>query len=300
MSILIYFSIPAFLLLILAEWLRARHIQQPIYQAADSAACLAMGAGNVVIAALLKTFSLALLFLVYEFRLFDLPTGALWVWLLLFFAEDLTYYVFHRVHHESRLFWAAHVNHHSSEQYNLAVALRQSWTTPLTSIPFWLPLALLGFHPLMIITMKAISLLYQFWIHTRLINRLGPLEWFWNTPSHHRVHHGSNQQYIDKNYGGMLIIWDRLFGSFAAEDERVRYGLSKNITSFNPLKIAFHEFQAMAGDMRNANGAGNKLALLFRHPGWRPAGTATQATKANQAPEATPASEPSPPANQQP
>ncbi len=271
MSTLIYFAIPAFVVLIAAEWLRARQLQQEFYENADTMACLAMGLGNVVIAALVKGLSLGLLFVVYEYRLFDLA-NVWWVWLLLFFAEDLVYYVFHRVHHESRFFWAAHVNHHSSEQYNLAVALRQSWMTPLTSIPFWLPLALIGFHPLMILTMKAFSLLYQFWIHTRLIKRLGPLEWFWNTPSHHRVHHGSNPQYIDCNYGGFLIIWDRLFGSFVPESESVKFGLTKNINTHNPLRIAFHAYQSLGSDLRRVPGWRNKAALLLRRPGWQPAG----------------------------
>ena len=275
MSPIILFAIPAFGLLILAEWWRATKLQRDIYEIRDTAANLSMGVGNVLIASFVKAGTVALYFVIYEFRIFDLPTGfsaaTLWVWPLLILAEDFCYYWFHRIHHESRLFWAAHVNHHSSQRYNYAVALRQSWTTPITGMPFWLILPLIGFHPLMIVTAQAISLIYQFWIHTQLINRLGPLEWVFNTPSHHRVHHGANPQYIDKNYGGILIIWDRLFGSFEPEHEPVRYGLTKNIKSHNPLHIAFHAWQGMFRDIALPNTWKNRLGLIFKRPGWRPA-----------------------------
>jgi sterol desaturase/sphingolipid hydroxylase (fatty acid hydroxylase superfamily) len=159
-----------------------------------------------------------------------------WTYALLFLADDFAYYWFHRIHHEVRVFWASHVVHHSSEHYNLSTALRQTWT-PMTALPFWAPLALLGFPPWMILTQQAISLIYQFWIHTERVKKMPAwFEFFFNTPSHHRVHHGSNEVYLDRNYGGILIVWDRLFGSFQGETERVRYGLTKNIRSFRPTK----------------------------------------------------------------
>ena len=198
---------------------------------------------------------------------------------MLLFAEDLCYYWFHRIHHEVRFLWAAHVNHHSSQHYNLSTALRQPLLTPLTGPIFWAPLALLGFPPWMILTAQAWSLLYQFWLHTEAVDRLGPLEWILNTPSHHRVHHGKNVPYLDKNHGGIFIIWDRLFGTFAPEDERVVYGLTKDITTFNPLRIGFHEVAAIARDVARAPTLGAKLGYVVRPPGWSHDGSTQTATQ---------------------
>lgn len=266
MSFLIYFSIPAFLILIGLELWVARRRGLQLYEGKDTAACLSMGLGNVIIAALVKTVTIGLLFWVYEQRVFTVPVTAWWAWLLLLFAEDFCYYWFHRFHHEVRFGWAAHVNHHSSLHFNLAVALRQSWTTPITGFIFWWPLALLGFHPLMILTQQAISLLYQFWIHTQTVRSLGPLEWVLSTPSHHRVHHGANPEYLDRNYAGIFIIWDRLFGTFEPERAPVRYGLVHNIDTYNPLRIAFHEWAAMGRDALSAGGWRQRLAKVFGRP----------------------------------
>lgn len=270
MSTLIYYAIPFFALLIALEAAYDRYRKTSLYETRDTLADLAMGIGNVAISIAWKSVAVALSFALYEFRLFDLPLDALWVWLLLLVAEDFCYYWFHRVHHECRAGWAAHVNHHSSEHYNLAVALRQSWTTPFTGLVFWMPLALLGFHPLMILTQQAVSLIYQFWIHTQTIGRLGPLEWIMNTPSHHRVHHGINDQYIDRNYGGIFILWDRLFGTFEPEGEPVRFGITHQLNTFNPIRIAFHEWAAIAKDVGGARNLKERLGFLFKHPGWRP------------------------------
>jgi sterol desaturase/sphingolipid hydroxylase (fatty acid hydroxylase superfamily) len=272
MATILYYTVPVFLALIVLEMAIARRRGLALYEKRDTLADLVMGMGNVMISVVWKGVALALAFVIYEYRLFDLPVDAPWVWLLLLVAEDFCYYWFHRVHHECRAGWAAHVNHHSSRHYNLAVALRQSWTTPMTGMVFWLPLPLLGFHPLMILTQQAVSLIYQFWIHTQMIGRLGPLEYAMNTPSHHRVHHGINQQYIDRNYGGIFIVWDRLFGTFAAEDEAVRYGITHQLATFNPIRIAFHEWVAMLGDIRRAANLKQRLGYLLRHPGWAPRG----------------------------
>lgn len=274
MDNLILFAIPAFVILIALEaWHAYRH-QRDIYELKDTVACLSMGLGNVVISAACKLAIFALALMIWEHaRLFSIPSSGIalwWVIPLLIICEDFCYYWFHRFHHESRLGWAAHVNHHSSQRYNLAVALRQSWTTPITGFVFWLPLPFLGFHPILVIFAQAISLLYQFWIHTQSIDRLGPFEWFMNTPSHHRVHHGANPEYIDKNYAGIFIVWDKLFGTFAPEQAPVQYGLTKNITSYNPLTIAFHEWQALAHDIRAANNWQNRWRTLWRRPGWQP------------------------------
>ena len=174
------------------------------------------------------------------------------------------------------MLWASHVPHHSSQRYNLSTALRQSWT-PFTGLPFYLPLAFF-FSPAQIATAYGINLLYQFWIHTELIDRLGPLEWVFNTPSHHRVHHGANVQYLDRNYGGILILWDRWFGSFEPERERVRYGLTKNIGSFNPVYAAFHEFAAVLRDAFRAGSLRDAFGYLLQPPGWKPNGAGATAT----------------------
>ena len=206
----------------------------------------------------------------YELTPLRLDPGDWGVWVLLFFADDVSYYWFHRVSHESRVFWASHVVHHSSEHYNLSTALRQTWV-PMTYFPFWLWLPLVGFPVWMVLLAQAWSLIYQFWIHTERIRKLPrPLEYVLNTPSHHRVHHGSNEVYLDKNYGGILIIWDRIFGTFTREGERVRYGLTKNIRTFSPVKVAFHEYGAMWGDLKRARSWRERLGVLFKGPGWRP------------------------------
>jgi sterol desaturase/sphingolipid hydroxylase (fatty acid hydroxylase superfamily) len=214
MSVLIYIAIPIFLLTIAIErqWAKAHRGDRNIkgYSRPDTLASLAMGIGNVIIAGGTKLVTAALMIFLYEYRLFTLP-AAWWTFVLLFFAEDLCYYAFHRASHEVRFFWAAHINHHSSQHYNLSTALRQSWTTPFTGPLFWIPLPLLGFAPWMVLTQQAISLLYQYWIHTEAIGRMP--RWFeavLNTPSHHRVHHGANARYLDRNHAGILIIWDKL------------------------------------------------------------------------------------------
>lgn len=273
MSVLIYLAIPVFLitLAIEAAWARHRKGDPRIigYATKDTFASLAMGLGNVGIAAVTKLGTFALMTWLYQYRVATLP-NLWWTWLLLFFAEDFCYYWFHRASHEVRALWAAHVNHHSSEHYNLSTALRQSWTTPFTAPAFWLVLPLLGFAPWMVFTQQAISLLYQYWIHTEAIDRLpAPLEFVFNTPSHHRVHHGSNPEYLDRNHGGILIIWDRLFGTFAPERARVRYGLTENIRTFKPHVIAFHEWIAMARDARRAPSWRAALGYVLRPPGWR-------------------------------
>jgi len=276
-AVLIYLAIPAFIVLILVEaWALQRRSLRG-YEGRDTAASLAMGLGNVAVAAASKSGAVALFALAYRYRLFDLPThgaAGAGVWALLFFGEDLCYYWFHRVGHEVRLFWAAHVNHHSSRHYNLSTALRQSWTTPFTGPIFWVPLALVGFHPAMIVTQQAVSLIYQFWIHTELIGRLpAPVEAVLNTPSHHRVHHGRNVEYLDRNYGGILIVWDRLFGSFEPERAPVDYGLTHNLETFNPLRIAFHEWAAMLRDVVAARSPREALGRVLRPPGWSPDGS---------------------------
>ncbi len=281
MSVIVLYAIPAFIVLMVVEglWMRsARAAALRGYERRDTASSLAMGIGHVVIEGFTKAAAYGVLVFLYRHRFYTMGTGAL-AWLLLLFAEDFCYYWFHRVSHEVRLFWAAHVNHHSSQHYNLSTALRQSWTTPFTAPIFWWPLALVGFAPWMILTQQAISLLYQFWLHTEAVGKLGPLEHVLNTPSHHRVHHGSNVEYLDRNHAGILIIWDKLFGTFEPERAPVAYGLTRNLSTFHPVRVAFHEWRAMLRDVRGARRVRDALGYLFGPPGWSPDGAA-QSTRA--------------------
>jgi sterol desaturase/sphingolipid hydroxylase (fatty acid hydroxylase superfamily) len=268
-------AIPAFILLVLIEIGVTRLRREPAYEIRDTAASLAMGLGNLVIGIVLGLATYAAANWVYQYRLLDLGY-AWWSFVLVLFAEDLTYYWFHRLSHRSRFWWAAHINHHSSQHYNLSTALRQTWTGGLFQWVLWLPLALVGFPPALVVFQKGMSLVYQFWIHTETIRRLP--RWFEaviNTPSHHRVHHATNPRYLDRNYAGVLIIWDRLFGSFVAEDARepCRYGIVKNIGTFNPLRIAVHEWVAIGRDLARAPSWRARLAYAFGRPGWSPDGS---------------------------
>ena len=270
------YAIPAFVILMLAETAVAARRRIRGYEAADTATSLAMGVGNVLIDLFMKSVHFALLAAVATFAPLRLG-GSWWEWALLLLGTDLCYYWFHRLHHEVRFLWAAHVNHHSSRRYNLSTALRQSWTTPFTMLLFYWPLALIGFDPAHILAASAINTLYQFWIHTEVIGRTGPLEWFLNTPSHHRVHHGRNIEYLDRNYAGMLIIWDRLFGTFEPERAAVDYGLTKNIATYHPVRVAFHEWNDMLRDARHADTWRSACGYLLQPPGWSPDGSSMTA-----------------------
>jgi sterol desaturase/sphingolipid hydroxylase (fatty acid hydroxylase superfamily) len=277
---LIYMAIPAFLLLLVLEAIADAVMRTALYERQDTFASLAMGIGNVVVNLVAKTMQFGIYTFLYRFRVFD-PGTQWWVWGLLFFGDEFSYYWFHRASHECRLFWASHVVHHSSQKYNLSTALRQTWTGSFMGFVFWLWLPLAGFRPVMIMTMQALSLLYQFWIHTEMVGRLGPLESVLNTPSHHRVHHGSNPQYIDRNHGGTLIIWDKLFGTYEPEGERVVYGLTKNVHSYNPFRIAFHEWLDIGRDVIRLPGLGAKLRAIFGRPGANYSASAQVATAAD-------------------
>lgn len=274
-GLIITFAIPGFVILILAEMIYVRLSKRGQYNAADSASSLMMGFGNQVMGVLFSGAAIWTYYAVYQFRLFDLG----WTWwtlALCFLGEDLAYYWFHRIAHERRWFWASHVVHHSSQHYNLTTALRQTWTGVLgLNFIFWLPLVWIGFPPTMVLMFTAFSLVYQFWIHTEAIDRMGPLEWVMNTPSHHRVHHATNARYLDANYAGVLIIWDRLFGSFVPEsrEEKPRYGIVANLGSFNPFRVAFHEWAGIFRDVRGAKSLSDVRGYLFGPPGWSPDGS---------------------------
>ncbi|MBU6372820.1 MAG: sterol desaturase family protein [Alphaproteobacteria bacterium] len=301
---IITYAVPAFVVLILLEMAIVKAKGGGRYEAADSAASLTMGLGNQAAKVLTGGVAVAGYAFVAEHRLFDIP-WAWWSLALCFFAEDLAYYWFHRISHERRWFWASHVIHHSSQHYNLSTALRQTWTGPIgLTFVFWLPLVWIGFPPEMVLMFSAISLVYQFWIHTELIDRMGPLEWVLNTPSHHRVHHATNPKYLDANYAGVLIIWDRMFGTFVREEERPTYGIIANLGTFNPLRIAFHEWAGIARDLVRARSPKEAWMYVFGPPGWSPDGSrATSASlkarwRAEQAAEAAQAAAPSRPAGE--
>ena len=254
------------------------------YEKRDTAVSLSMGIANVGISAGAKLLSIPLFVIAYEHRVLDVMRLGAIAWVILFVAEDCCYYWFHRLHHEVRVLWAAHVVHHSSERYNLSTALRQPLLTPFTGPIFWVPLALVGFPPYLILTAQAVSLIYQFWLHTETVDKLGLLEEVLNTPSHHRVHHGSNVAYLDKNHAGVLIIWDRLFGTFAREEDKVVYGLTTNLHTFQPLRVGFHEVAAIARDVARAPTIRAKLGYVFAAPGWSHDGSSMTARELQRPP----------------
>lgn len=265
------YAIPAFVLLILAEMVWAwRTGRTRTYEPRDTAVSLALGLGSVVVGALVAGATAVMLISAHAVAPISIG-WSWWAWPLCFVADDLAYYWLHRAGHRVRWFWAAHVNHHSSQHYNLSTALRQTWTGFIAlSFLFRLPLAVLGFEPGMILTCAGLNLIYQFWIHTEAIGRMP--SWFeamMNTPSHHRVHHATNGRYLDRNYAGTLIVWDRLFGTFTPEDDAspIRYGLVSQLGSFNLLTAAFHEWLAIARDVWRAPWR-HKLSYLWREPGW--------------------------------
>ena len=274
---IILYAIPFFILAMLVELYVTIKMHIKTYETKDAFSSIGMGLGNVLLGFLSKAIVLAAFFYIYEnYRLFTIPL-TWWSFILIFLADDFTYYWYHRVSHECRFFWASHVIHHSSEHYNLSTALRQTWSGSFFSFIFWLWMPLLGFHPAMILLQMSISLLYQFWIHTQAINKMP--KWFeavMNTPSHHRVHHGSNPIYLDRNHAGILIIWDKLFGTFQPEleDEKVVYGLVKNIKTYNLLKIAFLEWIYMFRDAFTGKmNLKQRLLYFIKPPGWKHDGT---------------------------
>lgn len=267
---LIHYAIPFFIITVIIEVILTVKIRLEEYDFKDAATSIAMGLGNVLLGLVSKSLVFVVFTFFYKFRLFTIPF-AWWSWILVLFAEDFCYYWFHRTSHENRLFWASHVVHHSSQKYNLSTALRQTWSGGFYSFIFWIPLILLGFHPVMVLVQISISLLYQYWIHTELIEKLP--KWFeaiFNTPSHHRVHHATNPQYLDRNHAGIFIIWDRLFGTFEPEIEKPVYGLVKNIHTYNPIKVAFNEWIQMMNDAFTSKTTfANRLKYLVKPPGWK-------------------------------
>ncbi len=267
----IVLAIPVFFLLIGLELLVTRLLERDYYSLDDSINDLSCGILQQVLEVFVKTALFAGYVFVYgRLRLATLPADSAAVWVLCFLGVDFIYYWFHRLSHEVNAFWAAHVVHHQSEEYNLAVALRQGALQGWFSWAFYLPLAVLGFPPLVFLACTSFNTLYQFWIHTRVIGRLGPLDWLLSTPSNHRVHHGRNPKYIDRNHGGTLIVWDRLFGTYQAEDEEVAYGITTPLRSWNPVWANLHYWVELVQKARRATRVVDKVKMFVMPPGWQP------------------------------
>ena len=272
---LIHYAIPFFVVTIILEVILTVKVRLHEYNFKDAGTSITMGLGNVALGLVSKFLMLGLFYFIYNsYHIFDIPF-AWWAWILLLFADDFCYYWFHRISHESRFFWASHVVHHSSQKYNLSTALRQTWSGGFYTFIFWAPLILIGFHPVMVMVQMSISLIYQYWIHTELIDRMP--RWFeaiFNTPSHHRVHHATNPQYLDRNHAGIFIIWDKLFGTFEPEEEKPVYGLVTNIETYNPIKVAFLEWYNMFKDFFSSKTSiVNRFNYLIKPPGWKHDGT---------------------------
>lgn len=268
---IVSYAVPGFVLLVLVEMIVARVRDRTRYEPKDTLTSLGLGLGSTLAGALTAGVAFAMAMWVWQFRIFEI--GYAWYWFVVAFViDDLAYYVFHRMAHRVRWFWASHVIHHSSQHYNLSTALRQTWTGFISlGFLFRLPLALIGFPPPMLVFVAGINLVYQFWIHTETIGKCP--RWFeavMNTPSHHRVHHATNARYLDTNYAGVFIVWDRMFGTFTPEraDDVPRYGIVHNLGSFNLLWAAFHEWIGIAKDVWAAPDWRARLNYMIKPPGW--------------------------------
>lgn len=268
----IILAVPFFAFLILLEVFLSYRRGIRTYRLHDTIVNLACGVGSQIYALTIYGLGFFIYAKVFQhFRIFEISPTSASAWIILIFIDDFCYYLYHMASHRVNFLWATHVVHHQSEEYNLAVALRQSWLTGLTSFVFYLPLAVLGFPMIMYLTVRTANTLYQFWIHTRPIGKLGFLEWFLNTPSHHRVHHGIDPRYIDKNHAGVFIIWDRLLGTFYEEDGEPVYGVVKPLDSFNPVWANVVEWVRLWNIARRTERVVDKIKIWFMPPEWHPA-----------------------------
>jgi sterol desaturase/sphingolipid hydroxylase (fatty acid hydroxylase superfamily) len=268
---LIVYAIPVFFILIGLELLVQYMTKSQLYRFNDAVANINCGITQQVVGVVFKTFVFFLYLWIYEnARLFTIQ-NTWYNWILLFIGVDFFYYFFHRYAHEIAFLWGSHAVHHQSEEYNFSVALRQSAVQALFSFWFYLPLAFIGFNPMAFITVASLQTLYQFWIHTRIIKKMPAwFEYIFNTPSHHRVHHSADPKYIDKNHGGTLIIFDRIFGTFIEEEDEIHYGVTKPIRTWNPVKANFEYYKWLWDAFWGARGI-DKWHVLMQKPGWRPA-----------------------------
>lgn len=269
-DLIMIYAIPVFFLLIGVELLVGIWTHRKFYRLNDAVANISCGITQQLFGVLLKLLGFGLYLFLYQYRIISIP-NTWWSYLFLFVLIDMLYYWFHRYSHEINTFWGAHVVHHQSEEYNLSVALRQSAFQGIFSSAFYLPLALLGFAPIPFAIINTFQTLYQFWIHTEAINKMPTwFEFIFNTPSHHRVHHGRNPEYIDKNHGGTLIIFDRLFGTFEPEQAPVVYGVTKPLNTWNPIWANFDYYADLLKESARFPRFIDKLRLWVDRPGWRP------------------------------
>jgi alkylglycerol monooxygenase len=274
-------AIPIILALIILEATLGATRRKSYYKMGDTWASLGLLLGNIIVNAAIIGSVQALYFSVYQFRLFDVATSLPpWAqWILAFTAIDFVFYWYHRSSHRSRVLWAIHMNHHSSEEMNFVVAFRQAWLGPLSKIPFFISLPLIGLDPSITIVAGVAATLWGVLGHTQIVGKLGALEWILNTPSHHRVHHGTNPQYLDKNYGNLFIIWDRMFGTFEEEQETVVYGLTQNVNTFNPITITLMGWRQLYADIKAAPAFTDKCWYPFFPPQWQPSDRPTAPLK---------------------
>jgi sterol desaturase/sphingolipid hydroxylase (fatty acid hydroxylase superfamily) len=278
----VLFAIPFFVLLLVVEWTAARKLEMleddrapsGAYVRSDAWASLRMGLVSVATTGAWKFLALLGYAAIYAYLApWQLSSSAWYTWGIALVGVDLLFYTYHRIAHRVRLIWATHQAHHSSQYFNFATALRQKWNNS-GEILLWIPLPLLGVPPWMVFASFSINLIYQFWVHTERIGRLWrPIEFIFNTPSHHRVHHGMDAEYLDRNYGGILIVWDRMFGTYADELFRPHYGLTKQVDTYNIWKLQTHEYVAIAHDVRHATRWRDRFGYVLGPPGWAPAGT---------------------------
>ena len=261
-------GLPIAFFVILLEAVFSAWQKKSYYRTSDTLCTLGLLTGNIVVVLATKGLTLAFHVYLYQFKVFDIATMVpVWMmWLLAFILIDLVFYIYHRLSHRVRFLWAIHMSHHSSQEMNFAVSFRQAWLGPISKVPFFMILPLIGLDPTIIAVAGSMSTLWGIVGHTQIINKLGPLEIFLNTPSHHRVHHGANKQYIDKNYGNLLIIWDKIFGTFEPEHEKVEYGLVNNVNTFNPVKITFMAWQEIFSDMKKSQNLKEALNCFFGPP----------------------------------
>ncbi|MEX2593232.1 MAG: sterol desaturase family protein [Anditalea sp.] len=263
---IILWAAPVMFLLVFLEWGLSIYHNKDAYDGKDSMAAAAIGLVNVGISALVKVATFGAVLFFWNIVPWKIPP-IWWSFIPCFIAIDFARYWAHRISHEQRFWWATHIAHHNSRKYNFSVSFRLGWTQHIKFI-FFIPVVMLGFDPFVFFICHQIAVLYQFWIHTEYIKKLPtPIEYIFTTPSHHRVHHGSDEHYLDKNYGSTLIIWDRMFGTFMPEGERPTYGITKNISSYNPVILVFHEWIDIVKDLKKAESFKEVFQILFDKPG---------------------------------
>ncbi|PRY89652.1 sterol desaturase family protein [Mongoliibacter ruber] len=262
---IILYAAPVMIALVAFEWYLSYRQKKDFYDGKDTVAALVIGLINVGMSAAIKVITFGIILFFYNLVPWTIPM-TWWAFIICLFWLDFWRYWAHRIAHENRFWWATHVTHHNSEKYNWSVSFRLSWTQHIKII-FFIPVALAGFHPVVFFIVHQLAVLYQFWIHTEYITKLPrPIEYFFTTPSHHRVHHATNEKYLDKNYGSTFIIWDRIFGTFQPEEEKPNYGLTTQVNSYNPITLNFHEWSDIVRDVKNSRSLKEAYAMVFTRP----------------------------------